>query len=233
MSITSKDYIIVNGKSSHEVGLYIDTPPMPTMSTQTYQTLNIPGRTEALTLKDKAREDITVVINAYLFDDEAFNPNDLYAFLSDAKTLSTSKSADYYYKVRRLENIIPSYSGKGKQFLEITFVVSPLRYATDNEPVSSPENMFTVKNDGTYFSQPIYKLYGNGTITLMVNEDEDNQLVIENAKDYVIVDSERMICHKDGVVMRSKGQLPFFSVGLNMVETNATRTEITVNKRWL
>lgn len=233
MSITSKDYIIVNGKSSHEIGLYIDTPPMPSMTMPMYQTLTIPGRTESITLKDKAREDIPVIINAYLFDNEAFNPNEIYAFLANAKTLSTSKSADYYYKVRRLENVVPSYVGKGKQFLEITFIVSPLRYFTDNEPIDTTNTEFTVVNNGTYFCQPQYRLYGEGELTLTVNEDEENMLILSDVDEYVEVDAERMICHTDGVIVPSKGQIPFLGVGLNLIETNAERIEIVMNKRWL
>ena len=81
--------------------------------------------------------------------------------------------------------------------------------------------------------QPVYKLYGNGTLELKVNEDTENKMVINNVSDFVVVDSERFVCYKGNEIKRCKGQFPFFNIGMNRIETNATKIEITLNKRWL
>lgn len=231
--MTGRDFIIVNGVSSHELGLYVDTPPMPVMSTPMFQTLNIPGRVDALTIKDRAREDIPVPISAYLFDDNAHDPNELFKYLSNAKTLITSKNANFYYKVRRLETLTPEYQGHGKQHLNIVFICEGLRYAVDNDTISSWSQEFTVLVNGTEFCQPVYKLFGNGTIQLTVNDDVENALTIYDVDGYVVADGEKIICHKDGQFVKSKGQIPFFAVGVNKVQTNASVIEITKNERWI
>jgi len=233
-AITGRDYIVINGVSSETVGLYIDTPPMPPMQPRNFQNVIIPNRPETLTMQDVTRSDIQIDINTYLFNDEqSADPSEIYAFLDQAETLSTSKNADFEYRVRRLLSIIPAYQGHGKQLLTISFICSPYRYSTDNEASEITQLPSVVENSGSMFCQPIYKLYGNGELTLTVNEDDDNALVIPDVEGYVIVDAEKMICHKDGTFMRCSGLIPFLATGDNYIQTNATKIELTKNERWL
>ena len=233
-AITGRDYIIINDVSSETVGLYIDTPPMPPLQARDFQTITIPNRPEALTMSNITRPDIQIDINAYLFDDEqSADPSEIYAFLDQATTLSTSKNADFYYKVRRLLSVIPAYQGHGKQLLTISFICSPYRYSTDNEATEITQFPAVANNSGNVFSQPIYKLYGSGELTLTVNEDTDHTLVIPNVDGYVTVDAEKILCHKDGTIMRCSGKIPFLNIGDNVIQTNATKIELTKNERWL
>lgn len=233
-AITGRDYIIINDVSSETVGLYVDTPPMPPLQAKNFQTITIPNRPEVLTMHDVTREDIQIDINAYLFDDEqSADPSTLYSFLDNATTLSTSKNADFEYKVRRLLSIIPAYQGHGKQLLTISFICSPYRYSTDNEATEITQLPSVVRNSGGIFCQPIYKLYGDGELTLTVNEDEENQLIISDVDDYVIADAEKLLCHKDGTIVRCAGKIPFLNVGDNYIQTNATKIEVMKNERWL
>ena len=232
--MTGRDYIIINGVSSHDYGLYVDTPPMPIYQAPLYESVNIFGKAEGMTFNDTAREDVQIDINAYLFDDEqSAEPNELYAFLSGAKTLQTSKSSSFEYRVKRLLSIVPAYQGHGKQLLTISFICSPYRYSIENDVYVSENEEVWLNNDGTMYCQPVYKLYGNGTLELKVNEDTENKMVINNVSDFVVVDSERFVCYKGNEIKRCKGQFPFFNIGMNRIETNATKIEITLNKRWL
>ena len=233
-AITGRDYIIINGISSDTVGLYIDTPPMPPMQARNFQTISIPNRAETLTMQEITRPDVQIDINAYLFDDEqSADPAVIYAYLDAAETLKTSKNDDFEYRVRRLLGVTPAYQGHGKQLLTISFICSPYRYSTDNEPIEYSYSPASITNSGTVFCEPIYKLYGTGELELIVNEDEANKLVIPDVDGYVIADAEKLICHKDGTFLRSSGKIPFFNVGENSIETNATRIELIKNERWL
>lgn len=234
MSITSSDYIKINGVSSDTVGLYIDTPPMPPMQVPVFQQVTIPGRAEQLTFKEASMEDIQIDISAYLFSDtDSAVPNEIYAYLCNAETLVTSKSSDFYYKVRRVLNVSPTYKGHGKQYLQLSFICSPFRYSATNTTITNSNSEFWIVNNGSYYCQPTYRLNGNGTLTLEVNDDTSNKLVIENVQGYVIVDAEKLIVHKDGTFKKSKGQIPFFAVGNNKIKHNATSIEITKNERWV
>lgn len=233
MSITGRDYIIVNGVSSDTVGLYIDTPPMPVFQARNFQDVVIPNR-GVMTLQNDDRADIQVDITAYLFtDDDSANPQLIYQFLDGAETLSTSKSDDFYYKVKRVLSVLPAYQGHGKQAMTISFVCDPYRYSTSNDVVEINNSTAIINNSGTVYSQPVWKLYGTGTLTLTVNEDDDNTLVIPDVDGYVIADGEKLICHKDGTFMRCSGLIPFLATGDNYIQTNATKIELTKNERWL
>lgn len=233
MSITGRDYIIINGVNSDTVGLYIDTPPMPVYQARNFQDVSIPNR-GTLTLQQNDRADIQVDITAYLFTDEdSADPRTIYEFISAAETLSTSKSEDFYYKVKRVLSILPAYQGHGKQAMTISFICDPYRYSTDNEAIEITNATATINNAGGVYSQPVWKLYGTGELTLTVNEDDDNALVIPDVEGYVIADAEKMICHKDGTFMRCSGLIPFLAAGDNYIQTNATKIEVIKNERWL
>lgn len=235
MSILSKDYITINGVKSDELGLYVDTPPMPSMSVPMFQDIQIPGRGESVVMKKTLREDVEILISAYLFDDSAYNPNELYAYLQNAETLITSKSDEYQYRVKRLNQLVPTYQGHGKQFLSISFICSPYRYSTSNTAIATSSKEFWIEAEGTIHAEPIYKLYGNGDLKLKVNNDADNELTIFSVSGYCVVDTERMIIHKDGQFLKSRGLLPYLNIGSNIVNisNNVSKIEITKNERWI
>lgn len=233
MSITGRDYIIINGVSSDTVGLYIDTPPMPVYQARNFQDVSIPNR-GTLTLQQNDRADIQVDITAYLFTDEdSADPRTIYEFISAAETLSTSKSEDFYYKVKRVLSILPAYQGHGKQAMTISFICDPYRYSTDNEAIEITTATATINNAGGVYSQPVWKLYGTGTLTLTVNEDDENILTIPDVEGYVIADAEKLLCYKGSTIMRCGGIIPFLATGDNYIQTNATKIELTKNERWL
>lgn len=233
-AITGIDYIKINGVSSETVGLYVDTPPMPPMQAQLFQTVSIPNRSEELTMRMITRQDIQVNITAYLFrDDDSSNPADIYAFLDGARTLQTSKNDDFEYRVKRFLGVTPAYQGHGKQLLTLSFMCSPYRYAIENDAIDVTQQSAILTVGGSVFCQPVYKIYGAGNIELTVNEDSANKLTIADVDTYVIADAEKLICHKNETFKRFGGKIPFLAVGDNLIETNATKIEIVKNERWL
>lgn len=230
--MTGKDYIIINGVSSHTVGLYVDTPPMPSHVTQNYETIQIPGRDEGIIYKQTIREDEPVTINAYLFDNTAYEPQALYSFLSAAKTLTTSKSDNYYRKVKRLESITPTYQGHGKQFLAITFICSPYKYLVDNDAVTLRGSDTLIENDCAEICEPVFTLKGSGTIQLTVNGET---LAIPNVSGYCTVDAEKLLVYKDNAIIAgTRGKIPKFNIGTNRVQTNASPgSAVVLNRRWI
>lgn len=232
MAITSRDYIIINGKNSNDVGLYVDTPPMPTKPEREYTSISIPGRPEPLAIKKVNRAERQVDLNCYLFGDEAYDPDELYAYLESAETLITSKSSKYLYRVNNLLQIIPTYQGHGKQFLQISYMCSSYRYAILNEPITITRSGYMIDNNGTEYCQPQYRIYGNGSINLKVNGET---LKIFDVSDYVVVDAEALMVHKDGDNVVSSGKLPFLAVGTNRIEFSGdvSKIEITKNERWI
>lgn len=231
-----KDYIILDGISSEEVGLYVDTPPLPPMALRKYSMFETEELGQSLTLGHDFFEDITLTISCFVFDyGKNIDINAVYAWLRGKQKLQTSIYNDWHYYIKQIPAVLPSYSGKGLYKLDISFVCSPYRYNVNNDIViiERPETMIEI--GGSYYARPIYKIYGNGEITLIVNDDIMHALTIYDVSDYVIVDCEKMMVHKNGVWQKNKGILPFFDVGTNVINFagNVEKIEVTKNERWI
>ena len=213
----SPDYITINEyKTSNEIGMWVDTPPMPPMAEQVYREISIPGREEKLVVADNEYKDIPLAVKAYTFDN-AYDLTAVYTWLRGATKLRFNDD-DYYYRVKQVKPPTLNYRGHGKTMITLNFVVSPFRYIKPDTIVISTDNTFTVQNLGNIYCRPRYKIYGSGTLTLRVDNDTDNQLKITGVDEYVIVDAERMLVYKDSTFLSSEGVIPFLDVGASEVK---------------
>lgn len=168
MTITSADKMYINGMSSDEVGLYIDSPPSPPMPKRTYSGYTVPGRSESVTVPDDIFEDITLTAKAFVFDG-LYQPEKIYSFISNAKTVYFSTSDQYFYKVKRVLGITPQYYNHGKRLLQVQFVCSPYRWARSND-YTAVSNGDGFKINGNIYCEPIYHLEGiSGDVIFSVN----------------------------------------------------------------
>jgi len=232
----SPDYLIINeNQTSNDIGIWVDTPPMPPMAEQVYRELTIPDREENLTVADESYKDIQLAVKAYIFDN-AYDMTTVYSWLRGAKKLRF-KDDDYYYRVKKVLPPTLNYSGHGKTMITLNFVVSPFRYIKVDTTVVSTTSTTTVLNTGNVYCRPQYKIFGSGTITLKV-DDDTNKIVISNVDGYCIVDAERMLVYKDSTFLSTTGIIPFLDVGSSSVIVTPqssgdtfTKIEITRNQR--
>lgn len=233
----SPDYLIIDeDRTSNDIGIWVDTPPMPPMAEQVYREINIPDREESLTVADETYKDIDLPVKAYIFDN-AYDMTTVYSWLRGAKKLRF-KDDDYYYRVKQVKPPTLNYQGHGKTMITLNFVVSPFRYLKVDTTVISTQNTFTVQNLGNVYCRPQYKIFGSGTITLKV-DDDNNKIKITGVDGYVIVDAERMLIYKDSSTFLSgEGVIPFLDVGSSEVTVvpqssgdTFTKVEITRNQR--
>lgn len=232
----SPDYLIIDeDRTSNDIGIWVDTPPMPPMAEQVYRELTIPDREENLTVADESYKDIPLAVKAYIFDN-AYDMTTVYSWLRGAKKLRF-KDDDYYYRVKKVLPPTLNYSGHGKTMITLNFVVSPFRYLKVDTTVISTSNTTTVQNLGNVYCRPQYKIFGSGTLFLKV-DDNANGVTISNVDGYCIVDAERMLIYKDSTFLTSQGVIPFLDVGsseLTVVPQSSgdtfTKVEITRNQR--
>ena len=98
----SPDYLIIDeSRTSNDVGIWVDTPPMPPMAEHVYREINIPDREESLTVIDETYNDIPLAVKAYIFDN-AYDITSVYSWLRGAKKLRF-KDDDYYYRVKQVK----------------------------------------------------------------------------------------------------------------------------------
>ena len=233
----SPDYLIIDeDRTSNDIGIWVDTPPMPPMAEQVYREINIPDREDSLTVAEETYKDVQLAVKAYIFNTE-YDLTGVYSWLRGAKKLRF-KDADYYYRVKQVKPPTLNYQGHGKTMITLNFVVSPFRYLSSDAVIESTERIFTVQNAGNIYCRPQYKIYGSGTLTLSVDDHTANALKITGVDGYVIVDAERMLVYKDSVFLSCEGVIPLLDAGSSEVKVvpqssgdTFTKVEITRNQR--
>lgn len=239
--MNSKDFLIVNGaQNSNDYGLYVDTPPMFRMAEQKATKVEIPGREESLYITHDEFEDVVMPVKGYSFSND-FDISAVYGWLRKAKRISFSSNPQRFFKVKKLNEIIPNYQGLGKNLITINFVVSPFRYfAEDPNPYHTGKE-FVVNNAGNYFCRPVYELHGNGVISiendtekLTILGDKDNSGNYKGVEGNCVIDSERLIVYRiDGDlkrIVKTEGVIPILYSGNNNIKITGDMTSITINR---
>lgn len=229
----SPDYFMINGVSCTTVGLYCDTPSIPPMAEQRYTDYEV-GADEDGCIPDDSFKDISYTIKAYCFGETTdFNNNDVYAFLSGAKTLQISRYSGYYFKVKKISAITPTTNHDGKRVdYQIKFTLAPFKYSTDNEAISL-ENGGIIMNNGSRYSKPLLTVTGTGTVVINCNGDTMTLNNLDGTA--VTVDSTRLIAYKGTTLINSQvdGVYPMLASGQNLISWTGTATiALQKNERW-
>lgn len=246
--MVSIDYITINGVSSSTVDLYVDTPPMPPRAEQIcsyYQSFS-----EDQSNHEKRFDDITVTIDAYVFDG-GYNPNAIYTFLQSGNILKTSKNADFFYKVKHLKAINPDYKGHGKQYLKIEFVCSPFRWKASNAKTDITLASGLV-NEGNWFAQPVfycttytYDEQGYEDTASITVADRTLNIDVQDYAEYnqiIVIDAERQIVYAESgmieILSDTSGKIPLLPCGTGasaalFSHSGFKKVECVYNVRWV
>lgn len=235
--IFTDDYIVVNGVSSDDVDIHIDTPPAPPMPQQRYTTAHT-GADEDQTVPDDTYEDMEYSLDFYKFLPESYDNTAIYAYFANAQTLQISKLPGFYFKVRRVSVVSRRVVADGKRIdYTVTFTLAPFKYKSSNDWVSVSSGD-TVKNEGTRYARPLYKIHTQSQhlvykndVTLTVNGVDFELKDLPSSAD-VYVDCERYIVYSGDTIMtyKSYGQFPFLAVGDNTIEISGRYTTLAIKK---
>lgn len=238
--LTSRDFFTVNGVSSHTVGVYVDTIAATAMAERIYVDYNIEGREESRSSAQDKYNNIIFPIPCYTFD-RAFDPAELYAFVSEAKEIVDALRPNKVLRVKKVYPISPDYVGNGKTQFMLTFECSPFRYNINNEPIQITNGDYIVIS-GTKYARPIFHMTVSGTASFVVNNIK--MKLIDMPEDTrLTIDSERMIVYdQNGNVlnMQTEGDFPLLNLSksdddVNVIAWGGNIKDVTMvkNERWL
>ena len=224
--------ITYSGVSSDTLGIMVNQIIVPPSSVEEYEMISIPGRPEPLRSNLKTRQPIMITVEATIVEDNMLRQ--IYSTFQGVGQLIISTEPDKYYNASA-QVITPDNIARYMNRITLGFECQPFAYAVNNDPVELEisGSAATIEIGGGYYCQPIYRITGSGDITLSVNRA--SPLTLYNVDGYVTVDTTTMMCHKNGVHVKSSGKLPFLSPGTNMLSwsSNVTKMEVTKNERWL
>ena len=217
---------------SSDIGIMINRVVAPPSSQEDYQMISIPGRQEPLRSDLKTRQPIMITAEATIVEDNMLRQ--IYSTFQGVGQLIISTEPDKYYNASA-QVITPDNIVRYMNKITLGFECQPFAYAVSNDPVELEisGSAATIDVGGSYYCQPIYQITGSGNITLSVNSA--SLFTLYNVDGYVTVDTALMMCHKNGLHVKSSGKLPFMSPGTNMISwsSNVTAVEVIKNERWL
>ena len=119
-----------------------------------------------------------------------------------------------------------------KRFV-VEFEVQPFMYEASPVTLTLPEPT-TILNIGTFESEPIITVYGQGDITLIIN---NLNIILNAVEEKITINSEALNAYNETLSLNNKmsGDFPIFNTGENIISWmgSVTRLEITPNWRWL
>ena len=218
---------------SSDIGIMINRVVVPPSSQEDYQMISIPGRQEPLRSDLKTRQPIMITAEATIVEDNMLRQ--IYSTFQGVGQLIISTEPDKYYNASA-QVITPDNIVRYMNKITLGFECQPFAYAVNNDPVTVTAeglNAASIEIGGSYYCQPIYQITGSGDIILSVNGA--SPITLYNVDGSVTVDTALMMCHKNGVNVKSSGKLPFMAPGTNYMawSRNFTKMEVIKNERWL
>ena len=117
----------------------------------------------------------------------------------------------------------------------MTFNCKPYKYSfAGQETVSADASELTITNPTAFESRPYIKLYGSGTVALLI-QPQGRGMMISDLDEYIEIDSELMNCFK-GTALKNdtvKGaEFPVLKPGICSINCTGDVTRIEVIPRW-
>ena len=228
--------VIINNQNTKNLGFALVGRPSIASADKKYETIEVEGRDGALT-KFIGYQDLKFSLNFNILfqDDIKQKLREIKGLLSVAKTLSFDDAPNFFYKIKRcqisdVETIIKSHGS-----FSVEFHAEPFEFESSSVlEYENPSNLL-IRNNTTYFSQPIIKIFGQDNIKLFVNDD---LIEIKQINEGIVIDSEMQEAYynNDNMNHQMLGSFPTFEIGENVIKlegNNIDKIEILPNWRWL
>lgn len=207
-------YFVYNNKHSFkDLGLFIEEIPV------------LPSFTE---------EDSFITINfAYKVEQECNYKYDMLRslFRSGIGELTLSNSFDKFLNVTNIEF---REIERNKTFVknEVIFTLEPYFYFREGKNVLEIANGLSLINELICDSNPIIKIYGNGQVTLSIN---NKSLDFYIRYDHIIIDSVLKECYWTNGLLNNDAEISFFPVllpGENTISWYGDITKVEIIPNW-
>ena len=236
-------YFTYNGRSSAEFGLHIEKKDVFSAPKYDAEFISIPGRSGDIINPNRRFANIKVTYTVFL---ARKNIAALAAVLRDIKgwlysepdryhEITDSYDAGYFrYGVISGNLDIEEQLNKIGCFT-VTFNCKPFKYSfAGQQTVSADASELTITNPTAFESRPYIKLYGSGTVVIMI-QPQGRGMMISNLDEYIEIDSELMNCFKDTTLKNDTvtgDGFPMLKPGTTTIACAGNVQRIEVIPRW-
>lgn len=188
-----KYFILYNDLTNLDVDLLIagrSPKPAPIME---YVEVKVPGGKTLYREKGYGDIDITVSFNFMSKDswDNDFRRMKKWLLSKENNKLKFSDDFEVYYKVNKVIINTPERVKKKIGRFNVTFICEPYTYIDEEEM-----ELNTLLYNDYLVSKPIYRVVGEGYLTLNIN----NKVIKANVGQELIIDTDKGLCYREGIV---------------------------------
>ena len=225
------NYCIFKDIDSRELGLFMERCPEKISPKRRDETFTVPGRHGNLTTTDGAFDSYIRSAEFIVKDEKRLD--EICAHFKGSGWLILSNEPDRKFKARVANQIEFSHVIRHFKRFVVEFEVQPFGYDVFEQTITktAPVSLFNI---GNFEAEPIITLFGNGNITLYVN---NKSIYLKEITDKIIIDSEMKNAYNNSVSLNYKmnGDFPTLSLGENNISWigNVTKLEIQPNWRFL
>lgn len=188
-----KYFIVYNDKTNIDVNLLVTTRPSKPAPDMEYEEVKVPGGKTLYREKGYRDIDITVSFNFMSKNtwDKDFRNIKSWLLGKGSNKLKFSDDLEVFYQVNKVTIDTPERILKKLGRFDVTFTCEPYVYI-DNDEIE----LNTVLYNDYLVSKPIYRVVGEGNLTLNIN----NKVIKANVGQELIIDTDKGLCYREGIV---------------------------------
>ena len=223
-----------NGTRCTEYGIYVTGQPPVTIPLERSKQTVIPGRGGSLTTLegDDVYDDLTLTAKCWIRD-PALIPS-IAAWLKGEGTVTFANRPGGFYHAR-ISNQIPFEKilrGNPHCSFAVNFRCSPpFWYMNAPEEITVTESSYILANPGTVCSEPVITVYGNGDITLIIN---DSFVELEDVDGSITLNSVIQEAYQGETLANEKmdGEFPVLKPGNNLISWTGDVSSVVIEPNW-
>ncbi|MDB2122142.1 distal tail protein Dit [Clostridium paraputrificum] len=193
-----KYFILFNGRTNLDVNLKVESRPSKPSPQKRYEEVEAPKR-DGLLYRDKGYGDIEISISFNFISktpdkwDKDFRRIKKWLLENKDNTLKFSDDLEVFYKVNKVTIETPERILRRCGKFNVTFTCDPYTYYTHGkEEVSLGTQIYNFD----LISRPIYRIVGEGLLTLNIN----GKNIKANVGQELIIDTDKGLCYRDGII---------------------------------
>lgn len=229
-----------NDKSLFDFGAIITNAPQWVVPQRDTSSVSVPGRSGDLIIDNGRYKNVSVQYSISTIP--SFMSKTLFETVNEIKDWLSTNGAycklidtynHCYYRLARASNIndiVNEIAMIGST--TITFDCKPFLYRTDGDELKQiTSKSFTITNPEPYESEPYFKIFGSGNITVSVEEYTFN---LTDVSDYLEVDCEMQDCFREYANCNSQftGTFPKLISGTNRIVITGAVSKIQYKGRF-
>lgn len=188
-----KYFILYNDKTNIDVNLLVATRPSKPSPEMEYEEVKVPGGKTLY--REKGYKDIEIPVSFNFLSkntwDKDFRIIKQWLLSKGNNKLKFIDDLEVYYKVNKVTIDTPERVMKKLGKFDATFTCDPYVYIDEEE-----RELSTLLYNNYLPSRPIYRIVGEGYLTLTIN----NKTIKANVGQELIIDTDKGLCYRDGIV---------------------------------